>query len=514
MKKVWLRSLSLGVLILVTFSASGLCQPRYGGTLTVGMERDISAIDPHKVPTTGEGQAFSLMCNGLVEALKFGEMGPGLAESWKVSADSKEWTFFLRKNVKFHNGRELTAKDIKFNLERILDTKTASTTKSKLQLIDSIKVVDPYTVTITLKSPSASFLSAFSGGSATTMIIAPECVKEDGTVTHPIGTGPFEFEEWKHNEYLKFKKFKDYWDKGRPYLDRVVLKIIPDDLVRLTALKTGEIDLTSYISLTEAAKLKKQPDSKYQIALAGGQIVFFHFNCSKPPFNDPRVRRAVAYALNKEELTVGNAEGLGSITNQPFVRESKWFCDVPEYKRDVKKAKDLLKEAGYPSGLNATMVASPAFHFMMVSAEILQQQLKEVGINVKLDITDWTTLISRVKSSQYEMGVISWSPVADPDVVYPMIFPSDGPWHCLVTGYDVPQLTELLNQARMSPDFNKRKELYTKVLSTCVEDSPIIFTNSVPTPHVWAPYVKGYEPQAYFLFGYSGGGLQFTWLEK
>ncbi len=507
--------IALFVLTLSPIASSGQ-QLKYGGELVFGTESDIKQLDPHKGFTAIEGRIFTLVCNNLIESGKEYEAQPGLAQSWDVSSDGKEWTFHLSKGVRFHNGREMTAEDIKFNFDRIMDPKTGAAMRSRFLLVDSVKVVDPYTVKFFLKKTSGGFLAGFFGSGVQSPIIARECVKVDGTITHPIGTGPFEFVGWKANDYTKLRKFKDYWRKGLPYLDKLLLRPVPDETVRLSALRAGDVDIAFPLPIDEVAKLMKKPERDVHFSMEPqGAFQFINFNVAKPPFSDVRVRQAVAYGINKKEIMEGIYHGYGEVVNQNFKRGSPWYCDVPELGRDIQKAKALLKEAGYASGIELKLNTSSTYPQQFIMAQIIQAQLREIGMKIELDVSDWPTHVKKTMAGQFAFGVSGWSVLADPDLLYPAAFRPDGAY-AFISGkaYNNPRLVELIDQASGTIDFGKRKEIYTKIIKIIVEDAPWIFVCTGPAPVGIRSHVKGFEAHINCLFSYAGGGLQYTWLDK
>jgi peptide/nickel transport system substrate-binding protein len=507
--------------VVVLLAFPGLCmsqEPKYGGSLVVGILADIGSIDPNLMRTAIEGRVATLMTDNLVLSNKNNEAHPGLATSWEVSEDLKQWTFHLRKGVKFHNGREMTAEDIKFNFDRIMNPKTGATFRTRLVNVGSVEVVDRYTVKVILTKPSASFIaSTIFGASTQFTVIAPECVKEDGSVTNPIGTGPFEFVEWKPNEYIKVRKFKDYWVKGIPYLDEVILKPVSDETVRLTALRTGDLDMAYPLPVDEVARLmKKSQKDFYFLTGSTAGVGMIHFNMAKPPFDDLRVRQAVAYGINKDEMMTAIWHGQGEVVNQPVPKTSPWYGDVPDIVQDKKKAKELLVEAGYSKGLEVILTAANSYPYMRITAEIMQAQLKEIGMNIKLDLNDWPTTVKKIVKHEFTFGVSGiGSVVGDPGIIYPAFFSPKGGYSFLTAkAYDNPRLNELLDKADMDPDFQARKALYTEAMTILQNDVPYIFTCFGPGPWGLRSYVKGFDAQPNALFAYGGGGLKTTWLDK
>lgn len=514
------RSLGLVFLVLVGFLTffPSMClgQAKSGGSLVIAFDSDLKQLDPHKGMTGAEGTIFTLICDNLVNSSKAFEAKPGLAESWEVTQNGKEWIFRLRKGVKFHNGREMTAEDVKFNMDRIMDPNVGAAMRSRYTMVESVIVVDPYTVKFVLKQPSGALLSAFFGSGVQTPIIAPECVDKEGKVTQPIGTGPFLFVEWRANDHSKFKKFKDYWQKGLPYLDEVVIKPVPDETVRLTSIRTGDVDIAYRLPVDEVARLIQKPQKEISFFTdIRDSTLFLHFNVSKTPFNDVRVRQAVAYGMNKEEIAMAIYRGHGEVVNQAFPRKSAWYCDVPETPRDVAKARALLKEAGYANGLDVTLGTTTTYPAYKIAAEVLQAQLKEIGMRVQLDVNDWPTLVKKSVAGEFAFGTAGWAPIADPVILYPGAFLPKGAYSFLTgKAYENSQLTEAIERASESVEFQKRKELYTKAVKIMVEEAPWIFITGGPNPMGIRSHVKGFQPHLNGLFVYADGGLQQTWLDK
>lgn len=518
MKKRFFSGLSLLIALLLIAPSLSLGQPKYGGTLTFGVHNDIKKTDPHKALDEVEWQLATLVCESLTFSSKTGEPRPALAESWDISPDGKTYTFHLRKGVKFHNGREMTAEDVKWNMNRILDPKVGAVHYAKYEaVIDSVEVVDSHTVKFTMKQPNAGFVAAYFGYGGYCTVMAPESANADGSITHPVGTGPFEFVEWKTNDYIKYKKFKDYWQKDLPYLDEIILKPVKDQTVRMTALRTGELDMVMMLSVHEVAKLMKKSHPDYVLNLdAAAERLFVHFNCFKPPFNDVRVRRAVAYGINKKDMLGGIYNDIGETMNQVFTSESPWYrSEVPAFDRDVEKAKALLKEAGYPNGLDVELLTTNTYPEFLMAAQIMQEQLKDIGMRVKLDVNEWNTVVDKDVNMKYSFAIASWSAIPDPELIYPLNF-VPGCAYAFLTGkgYDNPTLTELIMQGGREMDLSKRKEIYAKAAAILVEDAPWIWLVGSSNPVGWRSYVKGFAPQVRMILAYADGGLAYTWLDK
>jgi peptide/nickel transport system substrate-binding protein len=265
---------------LLAMTPVGWAGPKAGGTLTIGESADLNNVDPHRGLSKISGKAFSLICEGLVISRLDGSPGPGLAESWDLSEGGKVWTFHLVKGAKWHNGREMSALDIKWNFERMLNKKTRSPLRGRFAIIESMKTIDCYTIQFTLKRPLVSFPALlYSAASAQVPMCAPESVNAEGKINYPIGTGAFEFVEWKQNEYFKVKKNSNYRVKGIPYLDEVVIRFISDETSRLAAVRSGELDWGIDMGVYQVDELAKKPVKGVVIAqdiLAS--MGFIHFN--------------------------------------------------------------------------------------------------------------------------------------------------------------------------------------------------------------------------------------------
>jgi glutathione transport system substrate-binding protein len=366
-----------------------------------------------------------------------------------------------------------------------------------------------------MKEPCMNFLALLAGACSQPWFLAPECVNKDGSITHPIGTGPFEFMEWKPGDHFKVKKFNEYWEKGQPYLDEVVVKSIPDKNVLLAALRTGEVHIAVRLPIEQVVMLARRPhpDFRFEFNLDASAHVIF--NIAKPPFNDVRVRRAIAYAIKKEELLKGIYYGHGEASAQFFGKRSPWYCDVSDIVQDRAKAKALLAEAGYPDGLDVTAIATRHYLYMGKSCEILQQQLKEIGIKVTIQLLDVPSLLRKIFKGDFTFTVGGFPEYGDPDFFYRNYLTPKG--HLAFfhgRAYNNPQVTAWLEKATQVSDFDERKRLYCKVVKTVNEDYPVIFTTRGETATGISNKVKGFKSHVARLDRYSGGGLHYTWLEE
>ena len=513
--------MSLRLLITALFVASvaapvaaqtpGAPTPKKGGTLVVGMSQDLPGLDPHPSTSTITYQVLSLVFQGLVDFDRDFKIRPVLAESWTTSADGKTWTFKLRKNVKFHNGRALTASDVKFSLDRILDPKTAARGKGSLAIIESIQVVDPQTVRVLLARPSGAFLSRIAG--TYQAILPPEAVQ--GPAFKPIGTGPFQLTEWKTNERVELKKFDGYWEAGLPHLDAITLKPVPDGTVRLTALKTGDASFVQLIPLESLAELQAAPSKDFVVRAVkgGGGFSAILLNSKKPPFNDVRVRRAVAMVIDKKEVGLGVWRGFAQPINEWMPPGTPFFFNYPDKKVDVEAAKRLLAEAGLSKGTKLTHTVGQTAN-LVPAAQVLQAQLTRIGLDLQLEVLDWPAYIKRQRALDFTSTNTNFFPKVDPDDAYYRYFHSKGGANELSGGFANPTADKLLEEGEVTVDTGKRAEIYRRLVQVLDDEVPVVTTGLGDAAVGWRAPVKGFEPHIIGLLAYPGGGLPHVWLDR
>jgi peptide/nickel transport system substrate-binding protein len=507
---IWLLAAIFCLALATTALAT---DPKYGGTLNYGIaSKSVTVgVDPHVIQGDRTGWVLGQVCEGLLNYDQGLNPVPWLAKSWQISPDGKTYTFELQKGVKFHNGREMEAKDVKYSLERIMNPKTGSRRRKNLSIIQSVEAPSKHQVVINLKNAFSPFLSYLVGVYAA--IIPAECVGDDGKVTQPMGTGPFTFVEWIKNDRLVVKKFKDYWVKGQPYLDSIVFKPLPDDAVRLTALRTGQVDITHGLPEKLLPKLSKDKDKKFQLSInAGVKWRMLIMNTRKGPLSNVTLRQAIEAAIDREEIMLATTWGFGGVANQIWGEDSFWR--MPGQVRpgaDVKKAKELLKKAGYEKGIDLTLEVKPAY---LPWAEVVQDQLKRVGIRCKLSPVDWAALKPRMKNYEYHLAVSGAGWYSDPDARYGRFYSKDGPANYFAGGYINPRIEELLKQGRTQTDPAKRKAIYTEIYQIANQEHPIVMLCMLPMTHAWLNKVKNFKFSKQGDLVLKGGGLANVWLAE
>jgi peptide/nickel transport system substrate-binding protein len=426
-------------------------QPVYGGTLTVALEGEPPGLDATTNPSAIiDRVVYNNLFEGLVKFNRHGEIIPGLAKTWQISEDGRVYTFRLQQGVTFHNGQPFTAADVKYTLDlaRDPDNKT-KTHKEYYKDITSVEVVDDHTVRITLSAVNSMFFYDLARGDS---VILPKDLQPDMKIS-PVGTGPFAFKEWIKGDHVTLVKYGQYYRQGVPYLDAVVFKFIDTPPARNAALKAGDIDVIGYLASPETAiEFEKDPRFKVSSGVTTGDVIM-STNNSRKPFSDVRVRRAMAYAIDRRAIIDGAMFGYGTPIGSHMSPINPNYVDLTwMYPYDPEKAKQLLAEAGYPDGFDAIIKLPPRYDYSKRSGEIIADLFKKVGINLKIELIEWGQWIDRVyRNADYDLTVIGHVEAFDIGIyANPKYY----------FRYDNPRFQEVIGRARASVDPAEQKSLY------------------------------------------------------
>jgi peptide/nickel transport system substrate-binding protein len=494
--------------------------PKRGGMLTLAIHEDLTSMDPHKLQGVGDILIQGLMAQPLVTGNAKDEIEPVLAESYKTDDGGKTWTFNLRQGVKFHNGKEMTAEEVKWSLDRVLNKDVGAILYTVLTPINlKTTVVDKYTVKMEISGGYGSFLSNLAQ-STRAAILHPDSAGADGQVTVPIGTGPFQYVDRQPGVEFKAKRHESYWQKAAdgqllPYIDALTIKIAADASTRLNGLRSGEVEFITNPPLNEVQKWvdTKPPDG------LGFKKWFYNYsdylglNSRRKPFDDVRLRQAVRYTLDRDALNQGMYFGLGEVHNQPFKTTSSWYLDVPTVKRDLAKAKQLMQDAGVGGGVDATMLVWSPLQDKL--AEVSQAQLSEVGIRMKLDKRDPANFLKELPSYNWDIATLVIGTIFHPDRPYSYLDRTHLS-HPNVGGYDNPEIENLLQQGRNEPDMAKAKAIYKTIVEKGIEEvGTPLYTTNLPVVDAWRDYVQGFDAFGYDLVSINAEmGLHKTWIAK
>lgn len=351
------------------------------GNAVLAISQQPETLDPYNTNTTLTTAVTKSFYEGLFGFDKDLKVKNVLAESFTVSDDGKVYTFKLRPNVKFHDGTDFNAEAVKVNLERVMNPDNRLLRATQFNRIAKVDAIDPLTLQITLKEPFAPFINSLAHASAA--IISPAALAKYGKDInlHPVGTGPFEFVEWKQTDSIVGKKFDHYWKAGYPKIDQITWKPVIENSTRAAMLQTGEADFAYPVPYEQAALLEKS--DKVEVVSTPSIIVnFLAFNMLQKPFDNPKVREAVGYAINKEALAKVAFSGY-AFPSEGFVPQGIQYAEKMEpIPYNVQKARELLKEAGYPNGFETTLWSAYNNSTTQKVLQFTQQQLAQVGIKL------------------------------------------------------------------------------------------------------------------------------------
>lgn len=482
-------------------------KPKYGGRLVFGSLKEISSTNPYMDTVSVDYNNRSLMFEGLTGLDRQGNIVPSLAKSWEMSKDGLTYTFTLRPGVKFHNGKPLTSEDVKWSIDYIRDPKNRAYYIDQFTQVQSIETPDAMTVVFSLKKPFSPFTTMVSSARAPILPAGSTFPPN----AFPPGTGAFRFIEWQTGHHITLKAFKDYWIPGVPYLDEIYIRPIQEDNVRVTALRTKEIDIADelpYPVVAEAMKGKPEFNVVPHDAGVRRRIVI---NTRISPFDDVRVRQAIAYAIDKKELANAQTWGFAKPTNQRFPKNTLWYIDLPDREQDLKRAKALLAEAGYKDGLKIKAPVYPGPDMELTT--VLKDQLKKVGIDMELDVMDWAAHTKVRREMRYTLYSAGMGLRPDPNQIYYADMYSKSKQNG--SGYNNPEVDRLLDKANEVYDVKERKRLYGEVLKHIQRDVPEIYLYLGDKFLGTLPHVKNFSTGGFEeRVQYMGGGLPYTWIDR
>ncbi|MCV0397951.1 MAG: ABC transporter substrate-binding protein [Rhizobiaceae bacterium] len=437
---------------------------------------------PHLDPTAGAAAAideivYANVFEGLTRIGPAGEVQPALAESWEISDDGKVYTFKLHEGVKFHDGSDFDAEDVKFSLDRARAEDSTNAQKMLFAQIDTVEVVDPATVRVTLKQPQGSFLYNMGWGDA--VIVAEETA--EANKDNPVGTGPFKFDNWARGSSVTISKNPDYW--GEPaMLEKAEFRFIPDVAASVPALLSEDVHAFPNMQAGDAlAQIEADPRFEVVIGSTEGETIL-SINNGKPPFDDLKVRQAISYALNREEIIAGNGSGLGTPIGSHFSPANDAYVDLTgAYPHDPEKAKELLKEAGHET-IEATLKLPPPA-YAREGGQVIASQLRNVGINLELIPLEWADWLEQVFTNKdYDLSIVSHTEPNDieiysrPDYYFQ---------------YQNPEFNAVIEELDVTSDEAKRKELYGKAQQILSDDAVVGFLFQLPKIGVWDARLEG-----------------------
>ncbi len=490
---MWTRAAALfvAVLLVAAPSAAAPIEAQRGGTAVTAIGGDPETLNLGITTGYAVGAVAGSIFSGLVWVDARGDLKPDLAASWTVSPDGLTYTFELRRNVKWHDGRPFTAQDVKFTMEQVTGP-FHGRFRTAFANFERIVASSPNTLTVTLKKPYAPFLRLLTVFDCP---ILPRHIYGSGEEiprhprnNDPVGTGPFKFREWVRGDRVVLERNPDYWNPV--YLDRMVFRIIPSAALRVTALEVGEVDHIAdfYLPKTDVDRLRKNPNIRVRLGQPIPSMGFIFINTRKPPLDNPKVRQALALAINRVQIVTQAMGSLARPARGPFGDGFKWAFSIDSdynrlYPHSPERANALLDEAGLARGaggeraVRLRIVYDAARAPLVAAAAIMRDNLRAVGITADLQPMDRAVMIDRVYTRpDYEITVQTFTSGGDPAIGYHRIYASAPPGTPFVnaTGYSNPEVDRLLTQAAEVPSREARGKIYAQVSKTLAAEMPVL----------------------------------------
>lgn len=466
--------------------------------IVFGESVDIVTLDPSDSVDLFSAKAIFMIFDTLIDMDAESNYIPGLAESWDEVSDT-ELVFHLRKGVKFHNGEEMKASDVKFSLDRV---QANPKSKNMLAQVSAIDVVDEYTISLKLSAPYAPILLNLT--EAACSILNEKAVTEAGEEVNkkPVGTGPMKFEEWKVNDELKLVRFDEHWG-GTPVTTSIRMRVIPENSARTIALENGEVDMVGTLPAVDIARVKEN-DKLVLDERDGSAIIQLGINTQKEPLNNKDVRKALHYAINKQAIIDVVAEGHAVAATSPFSTVNPNFnAEIKDmYAYDAEKAKALLTQAGFPDGFTTSVYVSSDDRNR--AAQLIQSDLAKIGVTMEIEMMELATLMEYCNAGKHDMFILGWGVPVNSDRTMSSNF------HSSMVGasgnrsfYTNPALDTIIEQARGEMDTAKRDALYKEAQKIVMDDLPWI--------PLWQPNSVGaYNKNLQGVEWYKRGGGNYT----
>jgi peptide/nickel transport system substrate-binding protein len=489
--------------------------PAYGDTFIQASIGDIGGLIPTLTSDQSSYEVGGLIYDGLVKTDKDLNLAPAMAQSWTYSRDCLDLTFKLRQDIKWHDGYPFTSADVVFTYQAMINPKTPAPFKEGFLLVKSVDAPDAYTVRVHYDKPYARAVETWGTSILPKHLLQSFAdagtLRESPQNSQPVGTGPYRFQEWKPGEKVVLVANPDFYE-GRPYLSRIVYRVIPSQATIFLELKANGVDYVNTLTGIQYARQTEYPAFRkayHKFRYPASDYTFLGFNLKDPRFADRRVREAFAHAINKQELIDGVRLGLAREATGP-IRPGTWaYTDkVTRFAYDPEKAKALLAEAGWKDrdgdGLVEDRTGKPFTLTIRTNqgnderkkiAEIVQQRLKEVGVQADIQLIEWAAFIKEfVKPRRFEVVVLGLGTGIDPDQFVVWHSSQRGPDQMNRTGYDNPEVDRLLEAGRMSCVQSERVRYYHRIQEILAEDLPMIFLYYRDALPVVASRVRGVSP--------------------
>lgn len=498
------RRAVLGAAAALPFLHAPARAARTPGTLTFGLSSYPPNLQPWANAGTAQVTIKQLIFRGLLSYDGEGRVRGELAERWSRDG-ATAWVFNLRANAVFHNGAPVTAEDVKWTIEQVAAERSTAYLRAEFQEVERIETPDPKTVRIVMKRPSAVLPLWFAGPHMP--IIARGSTDGGGTA---VGAGPYRITGQERGVYIEVAAFDRYYRPGRPKMPRIRIVAYADENLRVAALQAGDVDIIEYVPWQSMQAIEADP--RLKLDATPGAFMSLNFNGAAGPFRDARVRRATGFAIKREEIIQSAFFGRGTpLAGLPIAPGTEFFDErLANYWRyDLDQARALLREAGVASGFQATLLSTAQYGMHKSTAEVVQQHLAAIGIEVRLNLPDWATRVSMGNRGQYEFCVQgSTADSNDPDGLAPLIDGELAPNVARSWGIPTPRVHELLVAGRSEFDLERRKAIYADMQRAAIEAAPFVGLCWRSQGYAMARDVSGFRNLPGALTFYSGITLE------
>jgi len=476
------------VALLVTVSCSQAERVDLGqgsGNLIAAIAGEPDQLDPQKTTAYFSFEVLENVFDTLVEPDANLEMRPALAQSWSVSPDQLTWSFQLRKGVTFQDGSPFTADDVVYSYRRIIDEKLSNV--DKFSAVTDVSAPSPDTVLIRVEQPTPNLLTNL-GGFKGMAIVQRKNVESGQIATHPVGTGPFAFASQKSGDSITLTANPNYWG-GRPKVPGVTFRFISEPSTALSALQAGEIDWTDSIPTQRVAQLKNDDSIKLAVT-PSNDYWYLALNEARGPWKDPRVRQAIAYAIDRKAIVQATSYGTASANQLAIPDGNPWYTPYEKYRYDINEAKSLLAEAG-ASPKNMDMLVTSEYPETVTAAQVIADNLKPLGITVNIRTVDFATWLDEQNTGNFDMLMMGWLGNIDPDDFYYAQHHTDGSSNA--QKFSNPDVDRLLDAGRVEVNHQARQQDYAKAATIIADQVSYIYLYNPSVIQAWATNLSGCE---------------------
>ncbi|MDD2366829.1 MAG: peptide-binding protein [Desulfuromonadaceae bacterium] len=483
--------------------------PVTGDSLVEGTIGEASTLIPILASDSSSFAVAGQIYNGLIKYDKNLKIVGDLAESFDISGDGLTITFHLHRGVKWHDGAPFTSRDVLYTYRVTIDPNTPTAYAEDFKQVKHISAPDDYTIRVVYANPFAPALASWGMNILPAHLLENQDITKSPLARKPVGTGPYRFKEWIAGQKIVLEANSDYFN-GRPYIDRYIYRIIPDTSTMYMELKSSGIDLMSLTPVQYARQTaNKRFTSRFnKYRYPSSSYLYMGYNLRHPLFSDKRIRQAITSSINKDELVQGVLFGMGQKSAGPIV-PGRWAYnpEIKDFNYDTKRAVELLKQAGWEEKnnegflvkngkpLSFTILTNQGNQQRLMTAQIVQQRLRTVGIDVKIRVVEWAAFLKEfINKGNFEVVMLAWNISQDPDMYDIWHSSKTAPGELNFIGYKNSEVDRLLVEGRGTFDMEKRKKAYFRIQEILAEDQPYTFLYVPDALPVVSSRIRGIEP--------------------